>query len=89
LFPEREACSEEAQAAPATDSREERTLQDLVREQPAALLVGLIAVIRGEALQETFVPFTQRLVERGQRVLADAVHGGGRARAFQTTNNTV
>lgn len=39
-------------------------MQDLV-------VVGLISVLLGDALQDTFVTYRRELVERGRRVLAD------------------
>lgn len=44
-------------------------LQDFAYMQNP-LVVGLIATMCGEALQESFVPFAQKLVERGRRELA-------------------
>ena len=44
-------------------------LQDFAYMQNP-LVVGLIATICGEALQESFVPFAQKLLERGRRELA-------------------
>lgn len=60
-------------------------LQEFVHPQDP-LLVGLIAIILGGALQESFVPFTQQLVERGRRVLAQNRGGPGLPVAAQTTH---
>lgn len=48
---------------------DEMALQDFVHTQDP-LLLGLIETIAGGALQESFVPFTRQLVERGRRIQA-------------------
>lgn len=70
-----------------SDSCNEGALQDLVLLQ-SPLVMGLISVLSGEALQETLLPFARGLVERGQRVLGHAVPGCGRTRAHQPIDST-
>lgn len=79
--------SQKQEEAAATESCNDAALQDLVLMQDP-LVVGLISVIAGDALQDSFVPFARQLVERGQRVLGQSGHGFGRSRASQTTNST-
>jgi hypothetical protein len=52
------------------ESRNGVALQDLANTQEL-LVVGLISVVIGEALQDRFVDFHRELVERGRRILAD------------------
>ena len=80
-FPQRQ------DTAGAADSCRGQALQDLVLLQ-VPLVVGLLSVMAGEALQETLLPFARRLVERGQRVLGPATNGAGRPHAYETTNST-
>ena len=65
--------SDFAPGAAPHDSRnaqgDEAALQDLVHTQDP-LVLGLIDVLGGGALQESFVPFARRLVERGWRIKA-------------------
>jgi hypothetical protein len=79
--------SQKREAAGRTDSCNERALQDLVHLQNP-LVVGLISVLAGDALQETLVLFARGLVERGERVLGRASGGFGRSRANETINST-
>jgi hypothetical protein len=71
----------------ATTSCNGAPLQDFVHPQDP-LLVGLIATMLGGALQESFVPFTQELVERGRRVLAQNCGSSGLQAASPTSNST-
>lgn len=67
------AASDFAQSKPgdgAAESRNGGPLQDLAPIQEL-LVVGLISVVMGDALQDRFVDFQRELVERGRRVLAD------------------
>jgi len=73
-------------ASGQTDSCNDRALQDLVLLQ-SPLLVGLISVLAGDALQETLVPFARGLVERGERVLGRAPRGYDRGRTDQTIHS--
>ena len=62
-------------------------LQDLaLGEHP--LIVGLISMFTGEALQETVADVARGLVERGRRVLAQESKGSGRHGAFATANSS-
>jgi len=62
-------------------------LQDTMLLQ-GPVIVGLLSVLGG-TLQETLAPFTQRIVERGQRVLAQAEHSSGEStRGIKTIDST-
>jgi len=69
---------------PPSESCSGSALQDLVLVY-VPLVVGLISCLTGEALQETLVPLTRELVERGQRVLGQTVGGPGWAAPPQPT----
>ena len=60
-------------------------LQDFAYTQNP-LLLGLISFVFGDALQESFVPLTQKLVERGRRELAQFRLDPGRQFATATSN---
>ena len=57
------------QREPAPGSCNGALLQDLASQQ-VALLVGVVSLISGDALQENFATLARELVERGRRVLA-------------------
>ena len=78
--------AQKQEGTPRTDSCNDRALQDLVLLQ-SPLLVGLISVLAGDALQETLVPFARGLVERGERVLGRATRGFDRDRTDQTIHS--
>ena len=59
---------------PAAKSGNAEALQDLAHTQEL-LMVGLISVLLGDALQDSFVTYRRELVERGRRVLADNPEG--------------
>ena len=59
---------------PAAKSGNAEALQDLAHTQEL-LMVGLISVLLGDALQDSFVTYRRELVERGRRVLADNPDG--------------
>ena len=59
---------------PAAKSGNGDALQDLAHTQEL-LVMGLISVFLGDALQDSFVTYTRELVERGRRVLADNPEG--------------
>ena len=80
------AASDLLQRAPTTGTGNAEPLQDLVPMQ-TALLVGFIATVAGEPLQESFAVGFRRLVERGRRVLAQD-HAGFEFMAAPHTANT-
>lgn len=79
--------SQKQEATGGTDSCNDRALQDLVLLQ-SPLVMGLISVLAGDALQETLAPFARGLVERGERVLGRAPRGCDRNRTDQTIHTT-
>ena len=67
--PAQSVFAQRAPDAPAAESGNSVALQDFAPIQ-LLLVVGLISVVFGDALQENFVTYRRELVERGRRVLA-------------------
>ena len=78
------AAQDVGEAPPVQEPAAEGALQDLAHTQEA-LLVGLIATLVGEALQDKVAGILRRLVEQGQRILAQEPRAYGSPGACAAT----
>jgi len=69
------------EAPPGPEPSREEALQDLAHTQEA-LMVGLIATLAGDALQDTVAVLRRRLVEQGRHILAQEQRAAGSPVAF-------